>query len=90
MEARDHVALAAHPLGIVGSGAVERGIEQRLPEAAHIDHQRQAAFERHRIDPRAQVPRHLRIQARQTQFALLQSRSFPRSSLSPMQSCLLS
>ena len=57
MEARDHVALAAHPFDVIGRGAFERGIKQRLPETAHVDHQRQSAFQRHgrRREPRSQA-----------------------------------
>src|SRR5271156_613300 len=43
MKTSGHVALAAYPLHIVGSGPGHRGIKERLGEAAYIDHQAQLA-----------------------------------------------
>ena len=91
MEARHHVALAAHPLGIVGSGAVERRIKQRLPETPHVNDQGEAALYGHGANARAEIPCNLRIQSRQAQFALLslQSSPSPRSVPCTFFSCLL-
>ena len=57
MEARHHVALAAHPRKLSGVVPFERRIEERLPEAPHIDNQNQAALRGHRRGCASRAPR---------------------------------
>src|SRR5579863_5604658 len=72
MEACHDIALAAYPLHIVGRCAFECGIEQRLAEAADLNHYGQTAFYGHGSQAYTQLPGDLRVKARQLQCALLQ------------------
>ena len=72
MIARDDIAFAANPLGVIWGGAFERGVEERLVEAAHVNDDGQAAFDGHRAQARAQLPGYFGIEAREAEFALLQ------------------
>ena len=44
IEARDDVALAAHPFDVVGRCAVHGGIKERLAESADVDHHGELAL----------------------------------------------
>src|ERR1700737_2463768 len=59
MEAGDDVRLALHPAGVVGRGAGERGVEERLvrlAEAADVDHDGVAAGDGQLAEGEAQAP----------------------------------
>ena len=73
MEARDDVALAADPFHVVRRCAFKRSVEERLPEAAHIDHHCEATLHGHRAQARTQFPCGAAVKPREDQFALLES-----------------
>lgn len=64
VESRDHIALAAHPLGVIGRGALKGRIEKRLTEAADIDDYGETALYGQRSEERAELPGSLDIEAR--------------------------
>src|SRR5580658_5380340 len=61
----DRARLALHPAGVVRRGAIERDIEQLLPESADFDGDRRAARERHLTQLRAELPCAIRIELRE-------------------------
>jgi len=71
MVARDDVGFAANPLGVVGGSAFEGGVEERLIEAAHVNDDRQTAFDGHGAEAVAELPGCLGVKARKAEFALL-------------------
>lgn len=73
MIARDDIAFAANPLGVIWGGAFERGVEERLVEAAHVNDDCQAPLHSHGAQPRADLPGYFGIEAREAEFALLPS-----------------
>ena len=63
MKASRYIAFAAHPLHIVGSSAGQRGIEERLPETAHVDHQAQLAGNCQRSNMSSEPPCRIFVKA---------------------------
>jgi hypothetical protein len=63
MQSRYEVALAANPFDIVWGSAIQGGVEERLSEAAHINHYGQGAIFRRGSEERTQVPGGLRVEA---------------------------
>src|ERR1035437_8059680 len=76
MEARDHVALAPHPFDVIRGGAFESGVEERLSETAHVDHDLEVAILSQRSQAKAQVPSQRRVESLQLQLPLLHRNLF--------------
>jgi hypothetical protein len=71
MKASGHVALAAYPFHIVGSGPGQRGVKERLGEAPHIDYQAQLAGDGQGTHMRAQSPGCLFVKAGKLELLFL-------------------
>ena len=72
VEARDYVVFAAHPFDVVGGCSFHGCVEERLAEAADIDHNRQLAICGDVAQGGAELPGDVGIHARQHEFAFLQ------------------
>ena len=56
MKAEGDVAFAAHPFGVIGGGAGQRGVEERLRWTTDIDDDGVATFQREGTETRAELP----------------------------------
>jgi hypothetical protein len=72
VEARDDVAFAAYPLGVVGHGRSNGSVEERLTEAANVNYQsRELTGERELVQLRPYGPGLRLVEAVQGQFPFL-------------------
>jgi chromate transporter len=74
VESRDHVGFALDPAGVIGRGAGQRGVEERLrrlAEPANVDDECVAAGDGEFAEQNAELPGVVVIEAREEKFGLL-------------------
>jgi hypothetical protein len=72
MEAEGHVAFSANPFDVVRSGAGQRGVEERLPDAAHVNDDLEAARCSEFAEMGAEGPRCLFVEAGELELLFLE------------------
>ena len=73
MKASRHIALAAHPLYVVRSGARQRRVEERLPKTADVNHQAVLAGDCHGTNISTQSPCRLLVKGGKLKLLFLKS-----------------
>jgi len=73
VKAEDDVGLAADPFRVVGSGAGERGVEERLRRTAKVDDDGMTALQGERAETVADLPRGVFVEDGEDELTFLES-----------------